>query len=378
MPVNAILKPFLRRSLLPVLFLFMGLLLVSNLFLLMTRPSVPVPGTETVRPVTGNEYPPLAFGAVVRPFAPASKFHQLASPAAYTYVTPNDLLPAIPPQMNLYRDQGIVLETAVFDRLLRSVGIQAGDQLHLVPTTVDFETPDGVGTVSVDVARRQLTVIANAHTPPALTPPADAELTEMARAFARDYGMRPDTYDTPSLVRGTGTGATKLPAGFVEVRWPMKADVYPVFDQYGKPVIGMSAVLNAKTGVATQLMVRLVSPAMLAASPYPTSPVASLLASVGAGGLTPIRSTPGNAAVNVQYKDAKLAYVLWESDGTLPAYMIPSVVVEADVPLKCPAACEPWHWVSYVPLLDPAHFSWAVTAPVTASGAVTSAAPAKK
>lgn len=361
------LRSFFRHALLPIFFLLFGLLVVSNVVLLSTRSSPGNQGATGVKTSAGNAYPPLAFGAVQRRLQPAPKFHQFAVPGVYTYSVTKDAMPALPPTMDLYRDQGMVLDNDVFQRLLESAGVQGADRLQMLPSTVGFETPDGARTLSLDIMKREFVVRMTSDSDQAIPRQADQQVMDVADAFAAEQGMTMSSYGTPVLVRGSGSvAASRLPSGFAEVRWPLKVAAWPVLDQYGKPVTGMSVVVNLKTGKATRLTVRLLSPSVLAASSYPVASPDMLLAAVNAGGLTPIRVTPGKPAVSVPLRDLTVAYVLWEGDERQPAYLIPSVMFSADVALAC-KDCAPWRWTSYTPVLDPAQFSWAVQASSSAS-----------
>ncbi len=83
----------------PVGCLLIGLLVVSNVFLLLTRPSRSAGGIRPDSAILKHDYPPLAFGAVSRPQQTASKFHQSAAAGNYSYTIDDALLPVLPPRM---------------------------------------------------------------------------------------------------------------------------------------------------------------------------------------------------------------------------------------------------------------------------------------
>ncbi len=359
MPRLEHLRALSRRLLLPVIFLLAVLLVASNAFLLLIRPA---PSREDGRLAPREQsqpHPPQAFGAIVRPQAAASKFHQLAVPGTYAYTLADGLLPTLPSAMTLYRDQGLLLDDDILSRLFAGAGSMPRT-MQMLPLSMEFETPDGTRTVSLNIARREAVIRlpqTSMETDPKGDLRPDDQVISAAAGFALAAGIDAASYDAPSVVRGSGSATTsKIPAGYAEVRWPLKLGPYPVLDQYGKPAFGMIALVNARSGRAVQLTVRLFSPESLAASEYPSAPAVSISSSLLAGGLTPIRSSAGKK-FEIPISSASLAYVLWESDATHPSYLIPAVVASADVALNC-KGCQPWHWVTYVPALDPATFSW--------------------
>ncbi len=366
---------FFRRSFVSTIFLILALSLIVNLFLIVTRSSHSLAPSSSVGVVAsseqaGSEYPSVAFGSISRPFTPVTKFHQLAVAGKYAYADVSKLLPEIPADILLYRDQGITVNADPFFALLHSVGITDPGTLHLLPKTVGFETSDGQRVVTVDVVKREF-LVEEKHLPTAeksVQAPTDSQLQTIARAYVDELGLNADLYDAPSVFRSSNTTTTagaKL-ATVTEVRWPMKVGNYPVVDQYAKPAIGMTVVLDPKTAQPTQVSVRVLSPSLLAASAYPSAGHEFLVKNIMSGGLTPIRQSSGKVTVPVVYSEAKLAYALWETDGVQPTYMFPVVLLSADVPLNC-KSCEPWHWTSYVPAIDPAQFQWktAVSASVS-------------
>lgn len=350
---------FVRRILTSLLVFFLLVSLGVNIFFTLTRNVVSE--IETPVPDEGEaEVTVKAFGVVRRGFMKRPQI-TAASGALLPigeYRIPDQLLPDLPQELPLYRDQGVSLDQAHVQDLLRALGAPFDPkEIGLLPVEERWRSVDGTLLFALDTRRRLLTVSREAAAPPPtgaapVTPASDAELKALAQDFAASLGITMPVSLPYVVERKDGDKGTK-----VSVVWAAKFGDYPLIDVEGRPLAAASVDLNRAQRRAIALTLSLQYPSSLTASLYPRATREKIYASLKTGGFMPVSSTLKNPPTDITYTTASIAYLLLPADSEHPTYVIPVVASAWYSPLSCDR-CTPVLLTTYVPALDPESFIW--------------------
>ncbi len=309
-----------------------------------------------------------------QPAAPKNGKTVAMTPLHFVFTMSGNLLPALPPRLALYRDQGTDIDFQPFLKTLTAMRVPIDtSKFALIPDTVRLQTPDGTYTVTLEPFARTATV-SRRQSPSAyrldsvnVAVPPDADLIAAAQEFAYGLGIQPEVHGQPIVLRPL-TVSGGLASASVDVVWPMVVHGKPVIDAVARPVGVVSVRLTLPSLSPQQLTLRQFSDNVLAQSDYTTASASSLQTAVQTGG----NHAPFNFEKGTQQKvpvsDTGLAYLfVQDPDGRLPTYFVPVVTASFHLPAHCPT-CGPLVWQSFVSALDSQHVSWAKpAAPITDS-----------
>ncbi len=387
---------FAAQILLPALALGLALSAGVNVVLFATRGQagtrVPAASSSSAAAALPEQLPPGGFGSVGQGLRKLEQRVEGIPAGVYRYALPKDMLPALPPTMTLYRDQGVTADASPFNAILAGMNVPLDPSLRLLPRDITFSTRDNVYTILVNVRDRTLEVSRTEQSPqdvsdvPVSPPLPDDRLIAIAKQMAGELGIDTAALGEPSVVKiyrtvEAGSAGKVLAPGIEEVRWPLKFGSYPVVDEVGRPVSAMAVFVGHRSQQALALNMHVLSPALLSSSEYKTAEPTVMTGLALAGGLAPIDGDEKGKAVTITYQSATLAYMLPTYQSDRPTYVVPVIRLASDIIRTCKVQpCTPWTWTTIVPAVDPEAFAWAPrassSAAMSSSQAAVSSAPA--
>ncbi len=346
---------FLSRILVPVASFVLLLSLAGNAFLIVTRqtnssPSDLSPNGKSLSS-SRAALASLAFGDISRPI-PVRPQLTNASGAALNpvnrYVLPPSIVPAIPAELAVYRDQGTELDTSSLSALFHSLRAPVDPlKMQLLPETETFKSADGLLKVSLSLPTRTLTITrvlqAERTTPPERAD--DAEVLALAKTFAATLNIDLTGYGAPQISETKATGDQPKKTF---VTWPMTIGAVPVIGADGQGIAALSMQIGRVSHRAVSATMSLLSPEVLAASNYPTLSSQMLEVRFLSGGLLPFPR--GQNAPSVTYSTAQIVYLLLPQDDRSPTYLVPAIRASFQSDGKS--------FSTLLPLLDRTHFDW--------------------
>ncbi len=369
---------FAAGVLLPALSLGLALSLGVNGILLATRFTAepkPIASQQSAQPVlvaTPDSLPPRGFGDVGQGMRMLAQKLDGMPTGAFRYVLTKGMLPSLPASFTLYRDQGVTADSTPFIAILNAMKVPLNfSDLRLLPDDISFTTPDNVFSILVNVRDRTLEVSRNNRSPddvsdtPVNAPLSDDRMIAIAESMAQELGIDTSSLGTPSVIKiyrtvEAGSVGKVLAPGMEEVRWPLLFSGYPVVDDVGRPVSGMSVFVAHRSQQAVALNMHIISTDLLSHAEYPSADPALIAGFALEGGMAPIDgNAKGKSVTTVTYESAQLVYVLPQYRADRPTYVFPAIAFSSDIPRTCKVKpCTPWTWTTYVPALDPKTFAW--------------------
>ncbi len=319
---------FLSRVLLPVASFVLLLSIAGNVFLIATRASERDSDDALFDAPSSSaaSLGPKAFGTVVRPvtFVPVTVD---SSGAVLTpvgrYVLSDTLLPAIEPELPIFRDQGMEVDTQYLSRLFRSLRAPIDPvKMQLLADTYTFRSADSTLKISLSLPTRTLTVTRNLQAE-RTTPPEradDAEVLALAKTFAATLSIDLTSFGEPRI---TETKAVGDQPRKTFVTWPMTVAGMPVVDVEGQIVPALSMQIGRVSHRAINATLSLLSSDVLASSLYPAMSAQMVGVKLSSGGLLPLPSGPEGHEVT--YDKAEIVYLLLPQDAEYPTYLIPTI-----------------------------------------------------
>ncbi len=350
---------FFSRLFLPMLMLILLLSLGMNaFFVFVPRPGVPLHDASSSQSSTSasgsSALGPLAFGVVKLALLSPRTLDEngVALKPVKTYEVPASVLPALPKELLLYRDQGIPLDTAYFVPFFRRVGSTMDPEtLQLLPETFSFTSVDGALHVSFSAASRTLKVVRTASSPAPVsaTRADDPEVIALARTFADTLGLDTGMLGNPEVIE---TKPMSGQASKTIVTWPMSISSFPVLSVDGSGIATLSVQVGRVLHRAMGLEMPIFSSDVLAASPYPVLPSSGIASAFLTGGMSPMpRSPKGEKAT---YSSARMVYMLLPQNPEHPTYLMPMLQATFSLPSDGPGLSH----TTLIPVLEPAHVDW--------------------
>lgn len=346
---------FLSRILVPVAAFVLLLSLAGNAFLIVTRQSNPSPDDLSPYGSTLSSsraaLASLAFGSISRPIPVRPQLTNAsgaALPQVNRYVLPPSILPVIPAELAVYRDQGTEVDTDALRMLFRSLRAPVDPvKMQLLLETETFKSADGLLKVGLSLPTRTLTITrilqAERTTPPEKAD--DAEVLALAKTFAATLNIDLTGFGSPRI---TETQATTDQPKKTFVTWPMTIGETPVVGADGQGIAALSMQIGRVSHRAVSATMSLLSPDVLAASNYPTLSAQMLEVRLQSGGLLPLPR--GQNAQDVTYGTAEIVYLLLPQDDRSPTYLVPAIRASFESGGKS--------YRTMLPLLDRTHFDW--------------------
>lgn len=365
-----------------VLLLSLGM----NIFLFLSR--VPPERIQTIPVEIGEGLLPgsLAYGTVRKGFP--VRVQGLSGTSAVvpvsSYLITENMLPALPSALALFRDQGVSGDEVHMNKLLKIMNIPLPwQELGLLPLSEKWRSADKKMEFVFDSEKRSLTVSVLGAFGPSEDGRADDPVTiAIADRFISQFHVDRSAFRSPYIVEKASTlvdGASKT-----YVVWAMSFNGVPLIDVNGQPVPGAQVQVGRLSRRALSATFTLLSAETLTRSAYPRADASELMRGFQSGGMLPAPKAAKGVDSVATFVGTQNAYVLLPADKEHPTYLVPAIYAVWMQP-AC-VGCGLMPVPTFVPAIANEHFNWFIpppeamkpVMPAAASGSVKTATGAVK